>query len=43
MTSIAQDARVSTAGEIEGGRSGRMTARRAVVTPGVRSCRVVAP
>ncbi|GAA3535593.1 hypothetical protein GCM10022295_16890 [Streptomyces osmaniensis] len=39
-TSIAQDAGVSTTGEIAGGRSGRsgrMTVRRTLVTLGVRS------
>ncbi|MEU8752680.1 hypothetical protein [Streptomyces chartreusis] len=43
MTSIAQDAGVSTTGEIAGGRGGRMTVRRAVVTLGVRSRPEVAP
>ncbi|MFE4576138.1 hypothetical protein [Streptomyces chartreusis] len=43
MTSIAQDDGVSTAGEIAGGRSGRMTVRCTVVTLGVRSCPAVAP
>ncbi|MFF8175636.1 hypothetical protein [Streptomyces chartreusis] len=43
MTSIAQDAGVGTTGEIEGGRSGRMTVRRTAVTLGVRSRPAVAP
>ncbi|MFE6939017.1 hypothetical protein [Streptomyces chartreusis] len=43
MTSIAQDAGVSTTGEIEGGRSGRMTMRRTAVTLGVRGRPAVAP